>query len=104
LFFFEKNNDGTYCFIYNKPTNDGYESMVLYANNLDELSLKPYSSEDKNGIYFYIEVSDSSFVEIEKEYTSDGKFLSKKIDSTLRNDEYEFYTQFHLRSLPCWQA
>ena len=93
LFSLYKNDDGSYNFVYEKPINDGIELMVLYATNNGELALKPYSSVDKSGINYYVELAESLFMENDKEYTSDGKYLSNEIDSSMYKDEYEYYNQ-----------
>ena len=90
LFSLVKNEDNSYNILYEKPTNEGYELLILYGTNSNEIATKPYSNAD-NDSNFYIELTDSLFLESEKKYTSNGKFLDSETDSNLREDKYEFY-------------
>ncbi len=88
LFELEQNDNGSFHIKYIEETGEGTAIRYLKANNqLIETTL--YSGESSD-IEFYIEKIPDQFIETDTEYTTDGKYEEKNINSDLTEEEYEF--------------
>ena len=91
LFQFEKNNDslnGTYYIKYNESTAAGGTNVRFLTINGNNVEANTFSELSSN-IEFYIELKEDIFIENNAEYTEDGRFLTKIIDSSLSEIAYD---------------
>jgi len=89
LFSLEKNLDsqnGTYYIKYNETTSTGTNVRFLTAN--DTTVEANIYSESSHNIEFYIEISEELFIENSAEYTENGKFLKKVLDTDFKEISY----------------
>ncbi len=89
LFILEKNNDslnGTYHIKYEEEVPNG---VIVKFLTVDETVVKTNTFSDlSSNIEFYIELEEELFIENKAEYTEDGRFVQKKVDSALNEQIY----------------
>ena len=87
LFDIETNDNGSFHIRYIEETNEGTAIRYLKANN-QSIETTLYNGESSD-IEFYIEKVPEQFLENDIEYSNDGRFEEKNIDSNFSETEYE---------------
>ncbi|MCM1053524.1 MAG: DNRLRE domain-containing protein, partial [Ruminococcus sp.] len=86
LFKLTKNTNGSYL-ITPKANYDKSNLNVCYDN--DELIIKNIDQDDNKAEFYFEDINTNLFIESKAEYTSDGKFITKVVDSLNKETNYD---------------
>lgn len=87
LFCLEKNEDGSYCIMFDEKPNDELSNKKILTVNGVTLDACLYS-DAKDNTKFFIELVDDLFYENNAYFTEDNKYISSVIDSGLNKTSF----------------